>query len=45
LKTFKTDDAALDDLDLYIRQMEGIEEEEANEYLGFDIDSELLLKF
>jgi hypothetical protein len=38
-KLLKTDDAALDDLDLYIRQMEGIEEEEANEYLGFDIDS------
>jgi DNA polymerase elongation subunit (family B) len=39
-KFLKTDDVALDDLDLYIRQMEGIEEEEANEYLGFDIDSE-----
>jgi DNA polymerase elongation subunit (family B) len=39
-KFLKTDDVTLDDLDLYIRQMEGIEEEEANEYLGFDIDSD-----
>src|ERR1035437_826909 len=39
-KLFKTDDTVLDDFDLYIRQMEGIEEEEANEYLGFDIDSD-----
>ena len=39
-KLLKTDDAALDDLDLYIKQMEGMEEEEANEYLGFDIDSD-----
>ena len=33
-------DTALSDLDLYIRQMEGIEEEEANEYLGFDFVSD-----
>ena len=39
-KLLKTDDTVLDELDLYIRQMEGMEEEEANEYLVFDVDSD-----
>jgi hypothetical protein len=32
------DEIAFDDLDSYIMQMEGIEEEEANKYLDFDFD-------
>src|ERR1035437_4649425 len=39
-KLFETDDTASDDLDLYIEQMEGIEEEEALELFGVDIDSD-----
>jgi DNA polymerase elongation subunit (family B) len=41
-KLFKSDETVSDNLDLYIRQMEGIEEEEANEYLSIDTDDSAL---